>query len=202
MARRFSFRLRHIKWSTEKESFAGITQSVAMLLHGWRFLRQDQLVALLDLKQDAGGDPGLVTADIVRRFSNPLSASPTESIYALGKRGAALAASAMGVDRAQLRRSSQRTSGKPLFHMLHINDVGLAFHLSASHQLGHRLDVWLDDRHLADCFSGVARLIGLALVERLHIGVEAGHDMDDGKALVRPICGLFLKALRPGQALC
>ena len=102
--------------SMEKSSFEGIAQSAAILLHGWRFLRQDQLVALLDLKQD---DQAILdeldTADILRRFTNPLSVSPTESIYALGKRGVALAASAMGVDRAHLRRSSQTTAVKPLF---------------------------------------------------------------------------------------
>lgn len=137
----------------EKQSFEDITQSAALLLHNWRFLRQDQLLGLLELSQDARTVlDDLVTADIARRFNNPLSASPTESIYALGKRGAALAASAMGVDRAYLRHSAQRTTVKPLFldHLLHINDIRLAFHLSASRQPGNRLAMWLDDRQAAD----------------------------------------------------
>ena len=137
----------------DKKIFDDISQSVAVLLHNWRFLRQDQLVALLGLKQDIQTTlDDLVAADIVRRFSNPLSASPTDSIYALGKRGAALAASALGGDRARLLRSAQGSAVKPLFldHLLHINDIRLAFHLSASHQPGHRLDIWLEDRQLAD----------------------------------------------------
>lgn len=137
----------------DKKSFDDISQSVAVLLHNWRFLRQDQIVALLELNHDVQTIlDNLVAADIVRRFNNPLSASPTESIYALGKRGAALAASTLGSDRAHLLRSAQRSAVKPLFldHLLHINDIRLAFHLSASGQPGHNLAVWLDDRQVAD----------------------------------------------------
>lgn len=137
----------------DKKIFDDISQSVAVLLHNWRFLRQDQLVALLDLKLDIQTTlDDLVAADIVRRFNNPLSASPTDSIYALSKRGAALAASTIGGDHAHLLRSAQRATVKPLFldHLLHINDIRLAFHLSATRQPGHRMDIWLDDRQLAD----------------------------------------------------
>ena len=36
----------------DKRVFDDVSQSVAVLLHNWRFLRQDQLVAVLDLKLD------------------------------------------------------------------------------------------------------------------------------------------------------
>ena len=155
----------------EKRAYTDIAQTAALLLHDWRYLRQDQLAAMVELGRD---DHGLLdeldVAGIVRRFTNPLSAS-SDPIYALGPRGAAIAASALGIDRARLRPSSQRATVKPLFldHQLHINDIRLAFHLAtsrlpaaqfpagqlAAHPAGDRqpagrLVAWLYDRQATD----------------------------------------------------
>jgi len=145
----------------EKQTPENIHQTAALLLHNWRFLRQDQLVALLELGRD---DHGLLdeldAAGVARRFTNPLSASG-DSIYALGARGAAIVASALGVDRARLRASSQRTTVKPLFldHLLHINDIRLAFHLASTHQPGGQFPAGQAGVHPAGDCQAAVRLV-------------------------------------------
>src|SRR5438477_1526044 len=47
----------------------------------------------------------------------------------------------------------------------------------------------------------VARLIRAARIERKHVGIKAGYDLDNIEAFGSPVCGEFLKLLGPAQPM-
>ncbi len=137
-----------------------IALQLAVLLADWRYLRRDQIAMLLAAPEDSldGLLADLAARDVVR--SVPTAHLNLErSVYALGRGGAALAASHLGIDRAGLVRLQRRVPVGPLFlqHTLAVNDIRLAFHRPATGHPGHALLTWRHDREIADRVPHPAR---------------------------------------------
>jgi hypothetical protein len=129
-------------------------QSLALLLHDWRFLRRDQMSALLRL-DDADVEQlldQLIANGIIQRIPQVSVTGISQPTYALARRGANLVASALGIDRAGLGPSTRRSAVGPLFleHTLSINDIRLAFHKAAQGNERHSLLAWRYEWEIAD----------------------------------------------------
>lgn len=129
-------------------------RSLVLLLHDWRFLRRDQLVALLRI-DDA---EAMLTLDklaadgVIQCITHVAASGVSQSVYALARRGADLVASVLGIDRAGLSPSAQRSSTRLLFleHKLRINDIRLAFVKATRENNQHRILGWRYEREIAD----------------------------------------------------
>lgn len=132
---------------------SALALQLAQLLADWRFLRRDQIARLVP-GAPLPLDPlltDLVGGEVLRQETTEgeTGAAPT---YGLGRAGAALAASSLGIDRAGLTKPRRRSAVGPLFlqHTLAVNDVRLAFVRSAQIHPDHSLITWRYDRSLAD----------------------------------------------------
>jgi len=129
-------------------------RSLVLLLHDWRFLRRDQLVALL-VMEDA---EAMLTLDklaadgVIQCIAHVAASGVSQPVYALARRGADLAASMLGIDRAGLSPAIQRSSTRLLFleHKLRINDIRLAFVIAGRDRIQHTLLSWRYEREIAD----------------------------------------------------
>jgi hypothetical protein len=126
---------------------------LAQLLADWRFLRRDQVAWLLP---GAAVPLDPLLADLVGEEVLHLEHAPqgpdTQAVYGLGRAGAALAASHLGIDRAGLTKLRRRSVVGPLFlrHSLAVNDVRLCFLRSAQAHPVHSLTTWRYDLALPD----------------------------------------------------
>ncbi len=129
-------------------------RSLVLHLLQWRFLRRDQLAQLLGM-EDAAATTILdkLTSDgMVQCIAEvPASGVPCP-VYALARRGADLAASILGIDRAGLSPAIRRNSTHLLFleHKLRINDIRLAFVKTAQENSQHNIQAWRYEREVAD----------------------------------------------------
>jgi len=126
---------------------------LALLLADWRFLRREQIALLLHI-EGADLDRLLATlaeGEIIQAVA-PAYHRPEQTVYALGRGGAALVAAQLGSDRAGLVRRPRRSGVGLLFleHLLAINDVRLAFLRAAECHQGHRLLTWRQGGDIAD----------------------------------------------------
>jgi hypothetical protein len=129
-------------------------RALALLLHQWRFLRRDQLAQLLSMD---GAEATVIldkltTDGMVQCIAEVTASGVPQPVYALARRGADLAASILGIDRAGLSPAIRRSSTRLLFleHKLRINDIRLAFAKAARENNQHSIQAWRYEREVAD----------------------------------------------------